>query len=301
MNPVYSCVGGATVEEACVLSRLWPRTGAKMRLSRSEERVGARGIEPLTPTMSRRRSDCLQRFELSQEIRPPVTYCRLSHVSASETDRTSSTQPTGPSARRRSPRCGTSISAMRPRRQCLRWRIGASTSRGNGAACLLKIVEADDGHVPSRDHSLLVKGAHRPYRKQVAEADDRRQFRRDLQELAHAGITLVTAWWTRVLPKVGWSKAVLQQDFAIGPYSPASRRRVRATSHPADRSVSERNEMRNRRGQTLLVFNADPIESAASYFPPRDNNGQPLAEGLQVPGCRADCRADDEARDIALD
>ena len=36
--------------------------------------VGARGIEPLTPTMSRRRSDCLQRFELSQEIRPPVTY-----------------------------------------------------------------------------------------------------------------------------------------------------------------------------------------------------------------------------------
>jgi hypothetical protein len=83
---------------------------------------------------------------------------------------------------------------------------------------------------------------------------------------------------------------MLQQGLAISPYSAASRRRVRATSHPADRSVSERNEMRNRRGQTLLVFNADPIEGAASYFPPRDDNGQPLAEGLQVPGCRADCR-----------
>jgi hypothetical protein len=173
--------------------------------------------------------------------------------------------------------------------------------RRESILCLLKIVEANDRHVPSRDHSLLVKGAHRPYCKQVAEADDRRQFRRDLQELAHADITLVPAWRTDVLPKVAWSKAMLQQDLAISPYSPASRRRVRATSHPADRLVSERNEMCDRRGQTLLIFNADPIEGAASYFAPRDNNGQPLAEGLQVPGCRADCRADDEARDIALD
>jgi hypothetical protein len=37
--------------------------------------VGARGIEPLTPTMSRRRSDCLQRFDLSGEIGMSVIYC----------------------------------------------------------------------------------------------------------------------------------------------------------------------------------------------------------------------------------
>jgi hypothetical protein len=36
--------------------------------------VGARGIEPLTPTMSRCRSDCPQRFDLSREIGMPVIY-----------------------------------------------------------------------------------------------------------------------------------------------------------------------------------------------------------------------------------
>jgi hypothetical protein len=36
--------------------------------------VGARGIEPLTPTMSRRRSDCPQLFDLSPEIGMQVIY-----------------------------------------------------------------------------------------------------------------------------------------------------------------------------------------------------------------------------------
>jgi len=34
--------------------------------------VGARGIEPLTPTMSRRRSDRPQRFDLSRETGMPA-------------------------------------------------------------------------------------------------------------------------------------------------------------------------------------------------------------------------------------
>ena len=160
--------------------------------------------------------------------------------------------------------------------------------RRESILCLLKIVEANDRHVPSRDHSLLVKGAHRPYRKQVAEADDRRQFRRDLQELAHADITIVPAWRTDVLPKVAWSKAMLQQDSAISPYSPASRRRVRATSHPADRSVSERNEMRNRRGQTLLVSKCRPDRKRRLLFPaPRQ---QWAAFGRRPPSAWVSCR-----------
>ena len=36
--------------------------------------VGARGIEPLTPTLSRRRADCPQHFELSREIGMPAIY-----------------------------------------------------------------------------------------------------------------------------------------------------------------------------------------------------------------------------------
>ena len=37
--------------------------------------VGARGIEPLTPTMSRCRSDCPQGIDISQEIGTSVIYC----------------------------------------------------------------------------------------------------------------------------------------------------------------------------------------------------------------------------------
>ena len=90
--------------------------------------VSARGIEPLTPTMSRRRSGCPQRFDLLKNYEQPSPIARLSHVSTSETDRTSSIRSTGPSACRRWRRCGTSIGPMRPRRQCLHRRIGALTT-----------------------------------------------------------------------------------------------------------------------------------------------------------------------------